>query len=105
MPRYYTVLFHFVNLGPAQQVGGVEGFVLSGFRKPAFGVSPLEPVLSTMWLQKRFDHLNDFFAAGRAMGFRQFEPGVVVTPTMLEGVVPGLITSQSPVPPALCPSD
>jgi sugar phosphate isomerase/epimerase len=49
----------------------------------------LEPVLSTMWLQKRFDHLNDFFAAGRAMGFRQFEPGTVVTPPMLEGVVPG----------------
>jgi sugar phosphate isomerase/epimerase len=42
-----------------------------------------------MWLQKRFDHLNDFFAAGRAMGFRQFEPGAVVTPPMLEGVVPG----------------
>ena len=42
-----------------------------------------------MWLQKRFDHLNDFFAAGRAMGFRQFEPGAVVTPTMLKGVVPG----------------
>ena len=42
-----------------------------------------------MWLQKRFDHLNDFFAAGRAMGFRQFEPGAVVTPSMLEGVVPG----------------
>ena len=42
-----------------------------------------------MWLQKRFDHLNDFFAAGRAMGFRQFEPGTVVTPSMLEGVVPG----------------
>jgi sugar phosphate isomerase/epimerase len=52
-------------------------------------ISPLEPVLSTMWLQKRFDHLNDFFAAGRAMGFRQFEPGAVVTPSMLEGVVPG----------------
>ena len=51
-------------------------------------ISPLEPVLSTMWLQKRFDHLNDFFAAGRAMGFRQFEPGTVVTPPMLEGVVP-----------------
>lgn len=49
----------------------------------------MEPVLSTMWLQKRFDHLNDFFAAGRAMGFRQFEPGAVVTPSMLEGVVPG----------------
>jgi len=49
----------------------------------------LEPVLSTMWLQQRFDHLNDFFAAGRAMGFRQFEPGAVVTPSMLEGVVPG----------------
>jgi sugar phosphate isomerase/epimerase len=49
----------------------------------------LEPVLSTMWLQKRFDHLNDFFAAGQAMGFRQFEPGTVVTPSMLEGVVPG----------------
>jgi len=42
-----------------------------------------------MWLQKRFDRLNDFFAAGRAMGFRQFEPGAVVTPSMLEGVVPG----------------
>jgi sugar phosphate isomerase/epimerase len=52
-------------------------------------ISPLEPVLSTMWLQKRFDHLNDFFAAGRAMGFRQFEPGAVVTPSMLKGVVPG----------------
>jgi sugar phosphate isomerase/epimerase len=42
-----------------------------------------------MWLQKRFDHLNDFFAAGQTMGFRQFEPGTVVTPPMLEGVVPG----------------
>ena len=52
-------------------------------------LSPLEPVLSTMWLQKRFDRLNDFFAAGRAMGFRQFEPGAVITPPMLEGVVPG----------------
>jgi len=51
-------------------------------------VSSLEPVLSTMWLQKRFDHLNDFFAAGRAMGFQQFEPGTVVTPSMLKGVVP-----------------
>ena len=58
-------------------------------RHRAGPVSPLEPVLSTMWLQKRFDHLNDFFAAGRAMGFRQFELGAVVTLPMLEGVVPG----------------
>lgn len=42
-----------------------------------------------MWLQKRFNHLNDFFAAGRAIGFRQFELGAVVTPPMLEGVMPG----------------
>ena len=55
-----------------------------------------------MWLQKRFDHLNDFFAAGRAMGFRQFEPGAVVTPSMLEGVVP----SQQLIPSihAPCPN-
>jgi sugar phosphate isomerase/epimerase len=49
----------------------------------------LEPSLSTMWSQHRFDNLSDFFAAGRAMGFKQFEPGPVVKPEMFRGVQPG----------------
>lgn len=29
--------------------------------------------LSTMWLQRRFDHLIPFFEAGQEMGFQAFE--------------------------------
>jgi sugar phosphate isomerase/epimerase len=48
-----------------------------------------------MWIQRRFDRLVDFFAAGRAMGFTQFELSHVLTTAMFEGVVPGeqIITS------------
>ena len=49
----------------------------------------MEPSLSTMWIQHRFDNLNDFFAAGNAMGFKQFELGHVVRPEMFDGVQSG----------------
>jgi len=49
----------------------------------------MQPSLSTMWIQNRFDNLSDFFAAGRAMGFQRFELGPVVRPEMLKGVQPG----------------
>ncbi len=49
----------------------------------------MEPSLSTMWIQHRFNHLNAFFAAGRAMGFQRFELGHVVRPEMLEGIQRG----------------
>jgi sugar phosphate isomerase/epimerase len=55
----------------------------------------MQPSLSTMWIQQRFDHLNDFFAAGNAMGFEQFELGHVVRPDMLRGVQPGQQTISS----------
>ena len=49
----------------------------------------MEPSLSSMWIQQRFDNLSDFFAAGKAMGFQQFELGHIVRPEMLRGVQPG----------------
>ncbi len=49
----------------------------------------MEPSLSTMWIQHRFDNLNDFFAAGNALGFEQFELGHVVRPEVFDGVQPG----------------
>jgi sugar phosphate isomerase/epimerase len=49
----------------------------------------MQPSLSTMWIQQRFDNLSDFFAAGNAMGFEQFELGHVVRPEMFRGVQPG----------------
>ena len=47
-----------------------------------------EPALSTMWAQRRFARLDDFFAAGRAMGFTRFELSHVLTPAMLEEAAP-----------------
>lgn len=49
----------------------------------------MEPSLSTMWIQHRFDNLSDFFAAGNAMGFEEFELGHTVTSEMFRGVQPG----------------
>lgn len=49
----------------------------------------MQPSLSTMWMQHRFEHLGDFFAAGRAMGFERFELSPIVKPEMLRGVRPG----------------
>jgi len=49
----------------------------------------MEPSLSTMWIQHRFNHLNALFAASRAMGFQRFELGHVVRPEMLEGIQRG----------------
>ncbi|MFQ6057898.1 MAG: sugar phosphate isomerase/epimerase family protein [Anaerolineae bacterium] len=48
-----------------------------------------EPSLSTMWTQRRFDRLADFFAAGRAMGFTHFELGHTLTLAMFDGIAPG----------------
>lgn len=48
----------------------------------------MQPSLSTMWIQQRFDNLSDFFAASRAMGFEQFELGHTVRPEMFRGVQP-----------------
>ena len=55
----------------------------------------MEPSLSTMWIQNRFDNLNDFFAVGRAMGFKQFELGHAVRREMFRGVQPGQQTISS----------
>ena len=63
----------------------------------------MEPSLSTMWIQQRFDNLNDFFSAGNAMGFKQFELGHVVRPEMFDGVQPGQQTISSIHAP--CPVD
>ena len=63
----------------------------------------MQPSLSTMWIQQRFDNLNDFFAAGKALGFKQFELGHVVRPEMLKGVQPGQQTISSIHAP--CPVD
>jgi len=48
-----------------------------------------------MWIQQRFDNLKDFFAAGRALGFKQFELGHTVRPEMFRGVQPGQQTISS----------
>jgi sugar phosphate isomerase/epimerase len=63
----------------------------------------MQPSLSTMWIQHRFDNLSDFFAAGNAMGFTQFELGHVVRPEMFRGVQPGEQTISSIHAP--CPVD
>jgi sugar phosphate isomerase/epimerase len=63
----------------------------------------MEPSLSTMWIQHRFDNLSDFFAAGNAMGFEQFELGHVVRPEMFRGVQPGQQTISSTHAP--CPAN
>jgi sugar phosphate isomerase/epimerase len=55
----------------------------------------MEPSLSTMWIQQRFDNLSDFFAAGNAMGFKRFELGHTVKPEMFRGVQPGQQTISS----------
>lgn len=55
----------------------------------------MEPSLSTMWIQQRFDNLSDFFAAGKALGFEQFELGHTVRPEMLRGVQSGQQTISS----------
>ena len=55
----------------------------------------MEPSLSTMWIQHRFNNLNDFFAAGRAMGFKRFELGHAVRPEMFRGVQPDQQTISS----------
>lgn len=55
----------------------------------------MQPSLSTMWIQHRFDSLDAFFAAGRAMGFQRFELGHVVRPEMLKGTQPGQYTISS----------
>lgn len=60
-----------------------------------------EVVLSTMWIRGRFDHLSDFLAAGREMGFQRFELNHMLTPSMLEGVAPGcyeIISVHDPCP-------
>lgn len=54
-----------------------------------------EPSLSTMWIQRRFNRLADFFAAGRSMGFTRFELSHVLTTAMFEGAVPGEQTITS----------
>lgn len=55
----------------------------------------MEPSLSTMWIQQRFDNLSDFFAAGKAMRFERFELGHTVRPEMFRGVQPGQQTISS----------
>lgn len=55
----------------------------------------MQPSLSTMWIQHRFDNLSDFFAAGKAMGFERFELGHVIRPEMLRAVQPGQQTISS----------
>jgi sugar phosphate isomerase/epimerase len=55
----------------------------------------MQPSLSTMWIQHRFDNLSGFFAAGRALGFKQFELGHTVRPEMFRGVQPGQQTISS----------
>lgn len=41
--------------------------------------------LSTMWMQHRFDHVADFAAAARELGFGGIELSHIVTPAMLAG--------------------
>jgi sugar phosphate isomerase/epimerase len=55
----------------------------------------MKPSLSTMWIQQRFDNLSDFFAAGNAMGFEQFELGHAVRPEMFRGAQPSQQTVSS----------
>lgn len=55
----------------------------------------MEPSLSTMWIQQRFDHLSAFFTAGQALGFKRFELGHTVRPEMFRGVQPGQQTISS----------
>lgn len=45
--------------------------------------------LSTMWLQRRFDHLIPFFEAGHEMGFQAFEFSHILYPRFFDGVEPG----------------
>lgn len=50
----------------------------------------MQPIaLSTMWLQRRYDHLLPFFEAGHEMGFRAFEFSHILYPRFFDGVKPG----------------
>ena len=55
----------------------------------------MEPSLSTMWIQQRFDNLSDFFAAGNALDFKRFELGHTVRPEMFREVQSGQQTISS----------
>lgn len=50
----------------------------------------MQPIaLSTMWLQRRFDHLIPFFQAGHEMGFQAFEFSHILYPRFFDGVKAG----------------
>lgn len=47
--------------------------------------------LSTMWMQHRFEHVQPFATAVRALGFSGIELSHVVTPAMVEGLQAGKV--------------
>jgi sugar phosphate isomerase/epimerase len=48
-----------------------------------------EASLSTMWMARRFDRLDEFMEAGKRAGFRRFELSHIVTGELLNGLEPG----------------
>lgn len=52
-------------------------------------------VLSTMWMQHRFDHVRPFAASAQALGFDAIELSHYVTPAMVEGLQPGEVRVAS----------
>lgn len=54
-----------------------------------------EPQLSTMWGQKRAEHIRDFFRLGEEAGFSAFELGHHVRAYMLDGAQPGRFSVPS----------
>ncbi|MBI2845612.1 MAG: sugar phosphate isomerase/epimerase [Chloroflexi bacterium] len=60
-----------------------------------------EPQLSTMWGQKRAEHIRDFFRLGEEAGFSAFELGHHVRAYMLDGAKPGewrVLSIHAPCP-------
>lgn len=57
--------------------------------------------LSTMWLQRRFNHLKPFFEAGQQMGFQAFEFSHILPLRFFDGVQPGeyhIVAVHDPCP-------
>jgi sugar phosphate isomerase/epimerase len=59
------------------------------------------PALSTMWMQKRFSTVSEFWARVQELGLDRIELSSVVRPEMVEGLLPGdarIASVHSPCP-------
>ena len=51
--------------------------------------------LSTMWMQNRATHMTAWFEQVRSLGFDRIELSHIITPAMIDGVVPGHLPVSS----------